>query len=177
MGMLQDQMPPQGAPQQMPQEQMPPEEQMAEEQMPGPETTELDGEYENIKAAAINFMYGEKFSKLIKMFKDAGVKGFPRAVAVAVNGAIEAVKQQTEIDHRMAAVLGMDLFLKVVEDMASGAQDGELVVPGLQIEQIQEALVQTIRMYAKANKDITEQDMQMLYEEIKKQGGQPNGTA
>jgi hypothetical protein len=181
MGLLQEQQAVPVSPQGVPPTPQPMPQQDAAQELPAeslaPETTELDGEYERLKAIAIDFMYGKKFTKLIKMFKDAGTKGFARAVAVAVNGAIAAVKQQADIDHRMAAVLGMDLFLKVVENMATGAENGKLIVPGLEIEQIQEGLVETIRMYAKANPDITEQDMQLLYAEIKKQGGNAHGTA
>lgn len=164
-----------------PLESMPPEEggmpeQPAPDQPAGKAT--LPEKFEGLKEKAIGFMYDEKFDAMIKMFKQNGAGGFPRSVAVAINGAIAKVKESEKIDHRMATVLGMDLYMKIIEDMATGQMEGQPVVPGLTLEHIQAALPETIKMYGESNPDLTDETMQQLFQEIKnKEGGMTNGNA
>ena len=187
MGMLTDeQMPvseesaPVEDPSASPKEEQPPEQEAAnvdDDNSGPPKAGSLPEKFEGIKSKAISFMYGKKFKALIKMFQDSGAEGFPRSVAVAVNGAINHVKESEDIDHRMSAVLGMDLYLKVVEDMATGEVGGMPILDDLTMEQVQNSLTETIKMYAESNEDVTEQDMQALLQEIQKQQGEQNGIA
>lgn len=138
----------------------------------------LPEKFEKLKDKAVSFMYDEKFDQLIKMFQQNGADGFARSVAVAINGAIAKVKETEQIDHKMATVIGMDLYLKVIEDMATGQMEGQPVVPGLTLEHIQAALPETIKMYAQSNPDVTDEMMQEMLQEIKnKQSGNTNGNA
>jgi hypothetical protein len=136
----------------------------------------LPEQFEKIKEQAITFMYDEKFDQMIKMFQQNGAEGFPRSVAVAINGAISKTKKVIPFDHKMAAVLGMDLFMIIIEDMATGTMDGQPVVPNLGMEHIQAALPATLKMYADSNPDVTDEVMQELLTEIKAKGGMQNGN-
>lgn len=138
------------------------------EQSPGQETVQGDkgSELKKLSDQATLFVYDQRFDELLEMFKANGAEGFPRAMASAVNGALEDLKKNNQVSHEMAATVGMDLFLKILGDVGGGTVDGQPVVPGLAQEQIEPALKATIEMYANSNPDITEQDVQALFSDL-----------
>lgn len=135
---------------------------------------------ETLKDAATQLVYGERFDQLITMFQTNGAEKFPRSMGIAVNTAIsELEKQFGPIGPELAAEVGMDLMMKLMEDVITGK-----VLPDVSLEQTQEALPAILMMYADSHPEVSKEDVQQLVMEIENgvkqaKGGdqQPEGNS
>jgi len=115
-----------------------------------------------LKDQAIQLVYGERFDQLIKMFQTNGPEKFPRSMAVAVNTAItEMEKKNGPIDPASAAEVGMDLMMKLLEDIIAGG-----VVPDTPLEKVQEAFPAILVMYQDSHPEVSKEDIQSLVKEV-----------
>ena len=111
---------------------------------------------------AVKRLYGDNFDQMIKMFETNGAENFPRSVATVINSAIDYLEQQQGgLALEQAAEVGMDLMMKVLEDVIS-----EKVVPDVTLEQVQQVLPATLVMYADARPDVSKEDVQAVMQEI-----------
>ena len=127
--------------------------------------------FEELRDQAVEQMYGKNFDNMIKMFQTNGAAQFPRSMAVAVNGAIDFLeKKNGKLPPEIAAEVGMDVMMKLLEDVITGG-----VVPDVRLEQVQQAFPAILVMYADARPDVSKEDMQALVQEVEKgvkaQGG------
>ena len=123
---------------------------------------------QGLKDQATQLVYGERFDKLIEMFQTNGPENFARSMAVAVNTAItELEKTNGPIGPEMAAEIGGDLFVKLLEDMLVKPKDGmAAVVEGVTAEQLQDVLPAILVMYADAHPEVSKQDVQAVMQEV-----------
>jgi hypothetical protein len=119
-------------------------------------------------------VYGERFDQLIKMFEANGPENFPRSMAVAINTPImELEKKYGGTDHIAAAQIGADLLTKLLTDIV-----GKKVLPGVTLDQVQQALPAAMQMYADSHQDVSQQDIQnALAAAAGKAGAGPQGPA
>lgn len=111
---------------------------------------------------AIQLVYGERFESLIKMFETNGAEKFPRSMGIAINTAIaELEKTHGEIPPETAAEIGMDLMMKLIEDIV-----GEKILPDVTIDQIREVLPATLVMYGDSHPNVSKEDLQAVMSEV-----------
>jgi hypothetical protein len=130
-------------------------------------------DFETLRDEAIQLVYGDRFDQLIKMFQNNGAEKFPRSMGIAINTAIsELEKTHGDIGPEMAARVGMDLMVKLLEDTVAGG-----VVPGVTQEQISEVLPAALMMYGDSHPNVAKEDLQAVMQEV--QGGlaQAKGAA
>lgn len=131
---------------------------------------ELGGEeFQKLRDEAIQLVYGDRFDQLIKMFQTNGAEKFPRSMAITINTAITELESKNgPIDPAMAAEIGMDLMIKLLEDIVAGG-----VVPDVTLEQVKEVLPAMLVMYADSHPDVSKQDVQQVMRDV--QAGLPQG--
>lgn len=142
----------------------------------GPGQPQTQASFEELRDQAIKLVYGERFDQLIKMFQTNGAENFPRSMAVAINTALSELEKQGAIGLENAARVGMDLMMKLLEDMISGG-----VVPDVTLEQVQQVLPATLQIYADSHPDVSQQDIQEIIKEVEAGvaaggGAQQSGT-
>ena len=126
-----------------------------------------------LKDQAIQLVYGERFDQLIQMFQTNGPENFPRSMAVAVNTAItELEKKNGPIDPVAAAEVGMDLMMKLLEDIITGG-----VLPDTPLEKVQEAFPAILVMYADSHPNVSKEDIQQLVKDVQSGMQQAKGGA
>jgi len=111
----------------------------------------------------VALLYDDRFDALIKMFKTSGAAGFPNAMATAINTVLEKLEQAGPVPADMAAVVGMKLFFMLLEDLVKGN-----VLPSVDADGIQQAIGETIKLYAQSHPDVTDEDMQSFTAELQK---------
>ena len=122
-------------------------------------------DFEKLRDEAVQLVYGERFDQLIKMFETNGAEKFPRSMGIAINTAISEVeKKNGDIGPEMAARIGMDLMLKLLEDMITKG-----VVPDVTGQQINEVMPAAMVMYADSHPNVSKEDVQAVMKEV--QGG------
>ena len=147
--------------------------------MPGnpPERQPANASFEELRDQGIQQLYGENFDGMIEMFQSNGPEKFPRSMAVAVNSTIEYLEQQHgSLSYEQAAEVGMDIMMKLLEDIIGGG-----VLPDVTLEQVQQAFPAILVMYADARPDVTKADIQALAQEVARgvqqhEGQQPGGA-
>ena len=141
---------------------------------PGQPQGQSTAGFEELRDQAVEQMYGKNFDNLINMFQTNGAEQFPRSMAVAVNGTIDFLeKKNGKLPPEIAAEVGMDVMLKLLEDVISGG-----VVPDVKLEQVQQAFPAILVMYADARPDVSKEDVQALVQEVEKGvKGQGGGAA
>jgi hypothetical protein len=101
------------------------------------------------------------------MFQKNGPDKFARSMAVAVNTAITELEKNGPIPPEVAAEVGMDLFAKLLQDMATRENEGmEEVVKGVTGEQLQEVLPAILLMYSESHPDIPKEEIQAVMTEV-----------
>lgn len=138
---------------------------------PGQPPPQNAGSAKELSDKAVQRLYGENFDQMIRMFETNGAENFPRSVATVINSAIDYLEQEGgQLAPEMAAEVGMDLMMKVLEDIIS-----EKVVPDVTLEQVQQVLPATLVMYADARPNVSKQDIQQVMQEIQGAVAQQEG--
>lgn len=138
----------------------------------GPEAM-ATGSFEELRDQGIQRLYGENFDGMIQMFQTNGAENFPKAMAIAVNSTIEYLeKENGKLPPEMAAEVGMDVMMKLLEDIIGGG-----VVPDVTLEQVQQAFPAILVMYADSRPDVSKEDIQALVQEVQKGVAQQEGGA
>jgi hypothetical protein len=144
----------------------------------GPGQPEGSQDFETMRDEAIQLVYGERFDQLIKMFETNGAEKFPRSMGIAINTAIsELEKKHGVVGPEMAAKIGSDLMVKLLEDIVA-----EKVVPDVTLEQIQDVLPAALVMYADSHPNVSKEDVQAVMKSVQgglepaKGGAQPAGA-
>ena len=137
---------------------------------PGSEQPMQGGDVKQLSDKAIQLVYGDRFDELIKMFQTNGAEKFPRSMAVTINTALSDLEKAGPIPIEAVAQIGMDLMMKLLEDMIKGG-----VVPDVTADQMNQSLPATLQMYADSHPDVTQEDIQMVLQEAQKgvQGAAP----
>ena len=146
--------------------QTPPAEASPRGGVPGPEHSQQGGSFEELRDKAIQLVYGERFDQMIKMFQTNGAEKFPRSMAITINTALSELEKQGDIGVENAARIGMDLMMKLLEDIITNE-----VVPGVRLEQVQEVLPATLQIYADSHPEVTQQDIQAIVQEVQASAG------
>lgn len=128
--------------------------------------------FEELRDQGVQRLYGENFDQLIEMFQTNGAQNFPRSMAIAVNSTIEYLEQQNgPLPPEQAAEVGMDIMMKLLEDMIVSE-----VVPDVTLEQVQQSLPAILVMYADSHPNVSKQDVQQLMIEVQR-GAAAQGEA
>lgn len=140
---------------------------------PGQPQGGTDASFEELRDQGVQRLYGDNFDKLIQMFERNGAEQFPRSMAVAVNGTLDFLESKHgPLPPEMAAEVGMDVMMKLLEDMIGGG-----VVPDVTLEQVQQAFPAILTMYADSHPNVSKQDVQQLVAEVQKGVIQAEGGA
>ena len=125
-------------------------------------------QFKELSDQAVMLVYNERFPALIKMFEANGPERFGRSMAVAVNTVLTEMEKQGPLEPEVAANVGLDIFMKLLEDMITGG-----VVPDVSMEQVQQALPQALEMYQQSHPEVTPQDVQTVMQTAQQgaQGG------
>lgn len=122
---------------------------------PGPNDPQ---KVEALKAQAVQRLYGENFDGMIEMFQTNGPENFAKSMAIAVNSTLEFLENQHGmVNHKMAAEVGMDVMMKLLEDVIAGG-----ILPDVKLEQVQQAIPAILVMYADSHPDVGKEDIQQL---------------
>jgi len=128
-------------------------------------------EYEQVRDKAVKMLYDERFDKLIEMFEKNGPDRFPRSMAIAINTVLSEVEKEFGPNHEMAAQIGMDLMLMLLEDII-----GEGILPPETVEQMEEVLPAILVMYADMHEDVSKEDVQAVYQAVQQGAGGQGGA-
>jgi len=103
--------------------------------------------YNAILDKAKNILYGDNFESMTDVFKKAGKDDFADAMGLVVTGVLQKLeKDDGEMDEYMLVVVGMSLVAMIASDMSEGG-----VVPDLQPEDIQLAIIGVVSKWTKQN--------------------------
>jgi hypothetical protein len=145
---------------------------------PGSGQPPVGQDFETLRDEAIQLVYGDRFDQLIKMFQNNGPEKFPRSMGIAINTAItELEKTHGDIGPEMAARVGSDLMVKLLEDVITND-----VVPDVTPEQIKEVMPAALVLYADSHPNVSKEDVQQVMQnvqsglsEVKGAAGAPQG--
>lgn len=129
---------------------------------------------EDLTREATVTLYGDNFDNMMEMFESNGPEGFAQSTGRAVNSAIDGLEQEYgPLPVETAAEVGMNLILKLVEDMVVKG-----LMPDVSMEQVQDSIPAALMMYADTRPDITREDIQAVIAEIanQSQGGGEGGA-
>lgn len=127
--------------------------------------------FEQLRDEAIQRLYGENFDNMIEMFQANGPEEFAKSMGLTINSAIEFLeKQHGRIAPEQAAEVGMDLMMKLLEDIIGGG-----VMPDVTLEQVQQVLPATLVMYADSRPDVSKEDVQNLVREVQRSVAEQEG--
>ena len=127
--------------------------------------------FEELRDLGVKKLYGENFDKMLKMFETNGPEKFPKSMAVAVNTTITALEKESgPLPPEMAAEVGIDIMMKLLEDII-----GEQLLPGVTLEQIQQATPAILLMYADSHPEVSKEDIQGLLAEVQRGVGEAQG--
>ena len=139
--------------------------------LPGAEQQEPpEARFESLRDQGVMLIYDERFEALLKMFKTNGAARFSNSMATAVNTVLTELEKKGPVEPEMAAMVGMDIYMKLLEDIITGG-----VVPDVTLEQVQQALPATLKMYAASHPEVTEEDMNAIMQAAS-QGMQQQGA-
>lgn len=128
---------------------------------------------EELRDRAIQKLYGENLEQMFDMFEANGPDKFARSMSVAVNGALEFLENEPGgITHEQAAEVGMDLMMKLLEDVI-----GEGVMPDVTLEQVQQTIPAIMVMYADRHPDVTKEDVQAVVSEAQRGVAEQEGAS
>lgn len=118
--------------------------------------------FEQLRDQGIQRLYGDNFDSMIEMFQTNGAENFPKSMGIAVNSTLQYLEQENgQLPVEMAAEVGMDVMMKLLEDIIGGG-----VVPDVKLEQVQQAFPAILVMYADAHPEVSKQDIQELVQEV-----------
>ena len=123
-------------------------------------------QFQELSDQAVMMVYNDRFPQLIKMFETNGAERFGRSMAVAVNTVLTELEKQSPMDPEMAANVGMDIYMKLLEDIITGG-----IVPDVTLEQVQSALPQALEMYQQSHPGITPEDVQTVMQSAQQAAG------
>ena len=172
MGMLQDNAgaPEPNVPPGVPAAPMPGAEQNAPNSDQGTVQEPPEARFESLRDQGVMLIYDERFEALLKMFKTNGAARFSNSMATAVNTVLTELEKKGPVEPEMAAMVGMDIYMKLLEDIITGG-----VVPDVTLEQVQPAMPATLKMYAASHPEVTEEDMNAIMQAAS-QGMQQQGA-
>lgn len=142
----------------------------------GSEHSQSQASFEELRDQAVKLIYGDRFDAMIKMFQTNGPDKFARSMAVTINTVLKELEAQGDIGLDNAARVGMDIMMKLLEDMITGG-----VVPDVKLDQVQQVLPATLQIYADSHPEVTQEDIQAIVTEVqqglqKEGGAQQSGT-
>lgn len=137
----------------------------------GSEHSQSQASFEELRDQAVKLIYGERFDSMIKMFQTNGPDKFARSMAVAINTALAELEKQGDIGVENAAMVGMDIMMKLLEDMIIGG-----VVPDVKLDQVQQVLPATLQIYADSHPEVTQEDIQAIVTEVQQGLGSEGGA-
>ena len=137
---------------------------------PGQPAPQAPRDPKALKDQATKLIYGERFDQLVKMFETNGAEKFARSMAITVNTAIGEIEKDGPLAPEQAAQLGMDVFVMVLEDMATEPEKGiPPVVPDVSPEQLQEVLPAILVMYADQHPEVPKEAVQEVMRQVSNQ--------
>lgn len=133
--------------------------------------------FQELRDEAVQLLYGENFDKMIEMFQTNGPEQFARSMALTINSALQALeakygKATTAPQYQVAAEIGMDLMMKLLEDVIGGR-----IVPDVTLEQVQEVMPATLVMYADSHPELSKEELQVLMTEVERGVMEQTGAA
>ena len=140
-----------------------------EEALSGKGGGAVNKEFMELLDETTGVLYGEKFEKLMTMFKKVGPDGFPNAMSLAVNDALDTAesKRGKEASVESLMMAGLGLFGMLASDVERAG-----IVPGLSEEHMKLAIAKTQGDWMRKHPDRTqmEEAIGMLQQYAKKNG-------